>query len=128
MARVDKTESAIGVVRAAIETDFEEDDFDTVIGVGVNASGRVVKGAGQTGIVAVCIPGRTVHRAGQIADMFVRADIVECEGLAAGTKYYADSTGAITSDADAGSVYVGFTVEADRLILNIADAAVPAAA
>lgn len=115
MARVDKTDSAVGVVRAPIAADFAAADFDTVIGVGIDASGRVVKGAGQTGVIGVVIPGRTVYRAGQIADIFKLADIVENDGLAAGTKYYADAAGELsTTNTD---TYVGYTVEADRLIL-----------
>lgn len=116
MARVDKTDSAIGVVRAPIDVDFAAGDFDKVIPCGINAAGHVVKGAGQTGVIGVVIPGKTVHRAGQIADIFIKADIVEVAGLAAGTKYYGSAAGAITTvNTD---TYLGFTVEADRLILG----------
>lgn len=123
MARVDKTDSAVGVVRAATAADFAQADWDTTVPVGLDATGKVVKGAGQTGIIGVVIPGRTVYRAGQISDIFKLADIVENEGLAAGTKYYATAAGELTADADDGeaeptaNTYVGFTVEADRLIL-----------
>lgn len=116
MARVDKTDSAIGVVRAAISADFAQSDWDKVIPVGLNALGRIVKGAGQTGVIGVLIPGRTVYRAGQIGDIFKIADIVECAGLAAGTKYYSDANG-VVSTTNTGT-YLGFTVEADRLILG----------
>lgn len=115
MARVDKTDSAVGVVRAKIAADFAQADWDKVIPVGLDAQGRVVKGAGQTGIIGVVIPGRTCYRAGQIADIFKLADIVENVGLTAGTKYYGSAAGALTTvNTD---TYVGFTVEADRLIL-----------
>lgn len=115
MARIDKTDSAVGVVRAPIAADFDEADFDTVIGVGIDSSGRVVKGAGNSGVIGVMIPGRTVHRVGQIGDIFKLGDIVECDGLAAGTKYYADAAGDLTTvNTD---TYVGYTVEADRLVL-----------
>jgi hypothetical protein len=118
MARTDKTQSAIGVTRAVIDVDFDEADFDTVIGVGINASGRVVKGAGQTGIVGVVIPGRTVYRAGQIADIFGNgSEIVEVAGLAAGTAYFAGADGVIdTTNTDTP---IGWTVEADRLVVTI---------
>lgn len=116
MARVDKTESAIGVVRAVIHADFAQSDWDKVIPVGLNASGRIVKGAGNSGVIGVLIPGRTVYRAGQIGDIFIHADIVECAGLAAGTKYYSDAAGAV-STTNTGT-YIGFTVEADRLIVG----------
>lgn len=116
MARVDKTDSAIGVVRAAINADFAQADWDKVIPVGLNATGKIVKGAGQTGVIGVLIPGRTVYRAGQIGDIFIHADIVECAGLAAGTKYYSDAAG-VVSTTNTGT-YLGFTVEADRLIVG----------
>lgn len=116
MARVDKTDSAIGVVRAAISADFAQADWDKVIPVGLNATGKIVKGAGQTGVIGVLIPGRTVFRAGQIGDIFIHADIVECAGLAAGTKYFADAAGVVSS-INTGTL-IGFTVEADRLIVG----------
>lgn len=126
MARVDKTQSAIAVTRARIAADFDEADFDKVIPAGLDAQGRVVKGAGQSGIVGVVIPGRTVHTAGQIADIFGNGtEIVEAAGLAAGTAYYVDATGAITDAADDGgapavaNTRLGFTVEADRLVVTI---------
>lgn len=118
MARVDKTQSAIAVTRAPINADFATNDFDKVIPVGINASGKVVKGAGQTGVIGVVIPGRTVYKAGQIADIFGNgSEIVECAGLVAGTKYYSAADGTI-STTNTGT-YLGFTVEADRLIVTI---------
>ena len=116
MARVDKTDSAIGVVRAPIAVDFAQADWDKVIPAGINSTGKVVKGAGQSGVIGVIIPGRTVYRAGEIGDIFIHADIVECAGLAAGTKYYSDAAG-VVSTTNTGT-YLGFTVEADRLIVG----------
>lgn len=115
MARIDKTDSAVGVVRAPINADFAQADWDKPIPVGINSTGKVVKGAGQTGVIGIVIPGRTVYRAGQIADIFKLGDIVECDGLAAGTKYYSDAAG-VVSTTNTGT-YLGFTVEADRLVL-----------
>jgi hypothetical protein len=56
---------------------------------------------------------RTKRRAGQIIDIMKIGEIVECAGLAAGTKYYVQADGSI--GATRTEVYVGFTVEADRL-------------
>lgn len=118
MARVDKWHPSVGVTRAPINADFAANDFDKVIPVGINGTGKVVKGAGQTGVIGVVIPGKTVFRAGQIADIFGRGvEIVEIAGLAAGTKYYSDAAGAI-STTNTGT-YLGYTVEADRLKLVI---------
>jgi hypothetical protein len=117
MARVDKTDSAVGVFRADLAADIVTGDLDTVIGVGLNASGQVVKGSGQTGIVGVMVPSKYQSKAGQAVDVFVLADIVECEGLAAGTAYYAAADGTIgTTNTD---VAIGFTVEADRLLVRL---------
>jgi hypothetical protein len=118
MARVDKTQSAIAVTRAPINADFAQADWDKVIPVGINAQGKVVKGAGQSGVIGVVIPGKTVYRAGQIADIFGNGtEIVEVAGLAAGTKYYGSAAGAITTTNT--DTYLGYTVEADRLVVMV---------
>jgi len=118
MARVDKTQSAIAVTRVPANADFAQADWDKVIPVGVNATGKLVKGAGTTGIIGVVIPGKTVYRAGQIMDVFGNgSEIVEVAGLAAGTRYYASAAGAITTTNTDSPL--GWTVEADRLIVTI---------
>lgn len=120
MARIDKTESAVGVVRAPLAADVASGDYGLIFGAGLNGSGRVVKGAGNSGVIGVINPDRTVRKAGKIIDIFKLGDFVECAGLAAGTKYYAnDTTGVISATSGAGTTYVGFTVEADRLVLAI---------
>lgn len=115
MARIDHADSTIGIVRAPLGADIAQGDWDKVIPVGISATGKAVKGAGQTGVVGVIVPGRTVYRAGQIADIMQKGDIVDCAGLAAGTKYYASAAGALTTTNT--DVYVGYTVEADRLVV-----------
>lgn len=121
MARIDKTDSAVGVVRAALNADIDEANFNEIKCVGLNAQGRIVYGAGQTGVVGVIISDRTVRKAGKIADIFVLGDALEVDGLAAGTTYYADPvTGDLTADAGAGAnTRIGFTVEADRLVIRL---------
>ena len=115
MARFDHVDSTIGIVRAPIDTNIAKADWDTVIGVGINATGKAVKGAGQTGVIGVAVPGRTVYRAGQVMDIMQKGDIVDVAGLAAGTKYYASAAGALTTTNT--DTYVGYTVEADRLVV-----------
>ena len=115
MARIDHADSAIGIVRAPINADFVQGDWDKVIPVGITATGRVVKGAGQTGVIGVVVPGRTVYRAGQVADIVQKGDIVDCVGLAAGTKYYSDAAGVVSTTST--GTYIGYTVEADRLVV-----------
>lgn len=119
MARVDKTNSAIGVVRATLSADLDEALIDTIVGVGLNASGQIVAGAAsQSGFIGVILPTKWLSKAGQQADIFKHGDIVECEGLAAGTRYWLTAAGALTPTSAAGLVYAGYTVEADRLILS----------
>ena len=116
MARFDHVDSTIGIVRAPINANIAEADWDTVIGVGINGTGKAVKGAGQTGIIGVAVPGRTVYRAGQVMDIMQKGDIVDVTGLAAGTKYYATAAGELVTVAT-DNTYVGYTVEADRLVV-----------
>ncbi|QPX62558.1 minor capsid protein [Arthrobacter phage Wollypog] len=132
MARIDKTQSAVGVVRAPLNFAIVEADYDTLIGVGLNAQGRIVRGAGNTGILGVINPSKARTKIGQITDIFVLGDAVDCTGLAAGTVYYADGvTGALAAGAAGtgaapgagagstpGSARIGFTVEADRLVIR----------
>jgi hypothetical protein len=132
MARIDKTDSAVGVVRAPLNFAIVPGDYDTLIGVGLNAQGRIVRGAGNTGILGVINPSKARTKIGQITDIFVLGDAVDCVGLAAGTVYYADGvTGALAAGAagtgaapgsgagsTAGSTRIGFTVEADRLVIR----------
>lgn len=125
MARIDKTDSAVGVVRAALNADVAEADYNQIIGVGLNAQGRIVKGAGNSGIVGVIIPDHTRRKAGMVTDIFVMGDAVEVDGLTAGTTYYLDTAGNLTAAADDGGApavpytKIGFTVEADRLVIRL---------
>lgn len=116
MARIDKTDSAIGVFRAPLNAAYT--GAAAPIGVGLNSSGRVVVGAGQTGIVGViCSPYD--KDAGDVIDVLTFGELVEFGG-AAGTVYTANTTtGVITNGAaSATQVPVGFTVEADRLVVR----------
>lgn len=117
MARIDKTDSAIGVVRGRLAAAWVEGDINTLVGVGFNSSGLVVKGGGQTGIVGVVIPTNKWDLAvGTVVDVFTTGEVVECS-LAAGTQYYANATTGVVSSTNTGTP-VGYTVEADRLVLR----------
>lgn len=130
MARVDKTDSAVGVVRGVLAADLVMDDVeDSVIGVGINSTGQVVVGAGQTGIIGVMNPSRFFAKAGRPVDVFKLADIVDIglgandPSLDAGKAVYADNTTGELSHTAAGGTLVGFTVEEDRLIVAVGDGA-----
>lgn len=119
MARIDKTDSAIGVFRAKAAADVaSEADYDKVLGASLNASGQaVLKAAGQTGFVGVCLVDRTKRKAGAILDILTAGEIVEVTGLVAGTQYYLHAaTGALQTTPT--KHYVGHTVEADRLVVR----------
>ena len=119
MARIDKTDSAVGVHRApAAAAVASEADYNKVLGASINASGKaVLKAAGNTGFIGVCLVDRTKRKAGDILDILTLGEIVEVEGLTAGTKYYLNATtGALQTTRTA--IYVGHTVEADRLVVR----------
>lgn len=117
MARFDHVDSTIGMARAALAADVDPADYDLVLSCGLNASGQAVLGAaGNSGFVGVTIVDKTKRRAGQIIDIMADGEIVECTGLTAGTKYYVQADGSIS--AVRSEIYVGYTVQADRLVVH----------
>lgn len=115
MARIDKYNPVGGGFRAAVAGAYT--GAAAPIGVGLDTNGRIVPGAGQTGIIGVlCKPDNAA--ALEILDVMMHGELVEFAG-AAGTVYTANTTtGAITSAAaSATQTPIGFTVEADRLIV-----------
>lgn len=117
MARIDKYQPVAGGFRAPLNAAYT--GAVAPIAVGLNSSGRVVAGPGQTGIVGVvCSPYDKA--AGDIVDVMTAGELVEFGGVA-GTPYTANTTtGVITSGAASETqVLVGFTVEADRLIVRV---------
>lgn len=118
--RLDKTESAIGVTRGTLAADIAEASWGKVIGVGIDSGGLVVKGAGQTGIIGVIVADKTNCKAGMRCDIFGNgSEIVGTDqSLAAGTKYYSEADGDITATVSTNT-YIGFTVEASRLVVTI---------
>lgn len=126
MARYDKYEPMSGGCRAPLAADWLVGDLNKLIGVGLNASGQVVKGAGNTGVIGGLILSKIV-RAGKVVDIMQDGEVVEMNvnhaGIVAGTNYYFDAAGALTATAPtpAGTngVYAGFTVEATRLVMRV---------
>lgn len=121
-ARVDKTHSAVGVVRAPLNADVASGSWNKPLAVGINSSGKAVIGAGQSGIVGVAIFDATNSKAGQPVDIFKLGDIIlsGTDILVAGTNYTANTTTGVISSAaaSASQIQIGFTVEADRLVLK----------
>jgi hypothetical protein len=116
MARIDKTESAIGVVRAALAANYA--GAAAPIGVGLDVNGRVVPGAGVTGIVGLLVQP-SAKNAGDVVDIICSGELVEFAGVAA-TVYTANTTTGVVSSAAASAtqILVGYTVEATRLKLK----------
>ena len=151
--RWDKYDGYIGNFRAPLAANSTDDQANLVLGVGINSSGAAVIGAGQTGIVGVVIlpvgndyisggllPG---PEAGDVVDVGKHGEITNfvltakdsgkfkasTTAPAAGTNYYAHADGTVNATQGADGVYVGHTVEKDRLIVNVVEvAATPAPA
>lgn len=118
-ADYDKYEPYANGFRALLSADFiDSSKFGTPYGVGLDANGRVVIGAGNTGIKGVMILSKK-KKAGAVVDIMTSGEITGFSGVA-GTNYYADpATGAISATNATGKVYVGNTVEADRLVTRV---------
>lgn len=127
MARYDKYDPLSGGFRAPVAGAWASADLAKPFAVGLNASGQVVKGAGNSGILGVLIV-TSVKAAGDIVDVMTHGEIVEATladgttALTAGTAYYgvpADGTLSATATANKK---VGHTVEATRLVVRVASA------
>ena len=120
MPRFDKVEPKGGSFRAPLNFAIAAPDVGVVVGVGIDANGRVVKGAGQSGVVGVICPSNLMA-AGDPIDVMSHGEIVDVS-LAAGTQYFVNtSTGAIETAAPAAGTNkprVGHTVQSWRLIVR----------
>lgn len=123
MPRFDKVEPKGGSFRAPLSYAVVSGEVGTVFGVGINASGQVVKGAGQTGVVGVICPSNPMS-AGDPIDVMTSGEIVDV-ALAAGTTYYINTTtGVLETSAPAAGTNkpkAGHTVQAWRLIVRVRD-------
>jgi len=120
MARFDKVEPYAGNIRARLAADWAAAD-GTAIGVGLDSTGKVVPGAGQTGIVGVVVLVKENKKAGDTVDIMCAGEIVDVNTpaalLAAGTIVTANTTTGVLSVTapSATQAIVGYTVEAGRL-------------
>lgn len=125
MARYDKYEPKVGGFRAPLAADFST-PLSTMRSVGLNASGQVVVGAGNTGLLGILILTKAM-KAGDIVDVMTSGEIVEA-GLAAGTVYYLQGDGTVATTAPAAGaagVRAGHTVEATRLVVRVSPVSIP---
>lgn len=128
MARYDKYEPYGGGFRAALAAAVLEANKNVAYGVGLDTNGRIVLGAGNTGIIGVMI-AHAPRAAGDYVDVMTDGEVADVTGLTAGVKLTANtSTGAISNAATSTTqVPVGFTVEATRIVVRISVSATPAA-
>ena len=117
MSVIDKYDPISGGFRAQLNANYTTPEV--ALGVGLNASGRIVPGNSATGIKGVICMGRAM-RAGEVIDAMTDGEIVEVPTIPGGTNVYAAAAdGALTTTA-AGNTYVGHTVEAGRLVVRVA--------
>lgn len=125
MARYDKYDPYDGGFRAQLASAIADADAWDVIAVGLDSQGRVVPGAGQTGIVGALV-AHGAKKAGDIVDVMTDGEIVEFDvnggTSAAGTRYYGVAASGALSTTDTDTP-LGFTAEASRLIVRVAIAA-----
>jgi hypothetical protein len=149
VSRYDKYDPISGGFRAPLAADLTPNtagEFGPKA-VSLNASGKVVVGtAGTTGLVGILVKnaphlpmGATTAswatagynaaapiglKAGDIVDVMTNGEIVDLAaagitGLAAGQPIYTTAAGDLTNVAT-GNTKVGYTVEADRLVVRVA--------
>jgi hypothetical protein len=117
VTRIDKYEPLTGGHRAILGFTPVTGDLEKIIGVGLDANGRVVKGAGNTGLIGVLVPLTMLRNQGEAVDILQDGDLVECPGLVAGTRYYITADGATVNTTNT-NIPLGWTVEADRLVVR----------
>lgn len=137
MSRYDKYDPKVGGYRAPLAADFPVDLVEHVVGVGHDAQGRVVVGAGANGKCKGVLVLTKARKAGEIVDVMTSGEIVEFgpsdSGSEAGvdfgdpgTDYFTDDAGVVTDTGAAGDWYVGHTVTGRRLIVRFNSTAVAA--
>jgi hypothetical protein len=129
MARYDKYDPKNGGYRATLAADYLPANVEKCLGVGHDANGRLVIGKGTSGIKGVLVLTK-VYKAGTRVDPMTSGEITEfgpSDGTnvpgvdfgVAGTGYYAHDDGTVTATKGTDGVYVGHTVEAQRLIVRV---------
>ena len=136
MSRYDKYDPKVGGYRAPLAADWPANKVEHVVGVGHDNQGRVVIGAGVTGITGVVVLTKA-RKAGEIIDVMTSGEIIEfgpsdagkvagTDFGVAGTKYYSATNGEVTATSAVGKFYVGHTVSGKRLIVRHDSTAVAA--
>jgi hypothetical protein len=125
--RYDKYQPEVGNHRAALAAAWVAANVNRAFGVGLDTNGKVVVGAGNTGIIGIVILSKA-KPAGTTVDIMKFGECVEADvygptntasGFTAGTKVYADNVTGALSLVATGATLVGHTAEASRLIVSI---------
>lgn len=141
--RWDKYDAYVGNFRGPLAANVTlATEANRVLAAGVNSNGAVTKGFGAAGIKGLIIipvgtdmngsllDGGINTQAGDIADVGKHGEITNFATTAtdgtqaaaiAGTNYYGHPDGSVTATKGVDGVYIGHTVEATRLIVNVAD-------
>lgn len=129
-SRYDKYDPISGGFRAALDLDVLAANVGIPIGVGLTATGRIVVGAGNTGILGVFVADK-VKFASDVVDVMTDGEIVDLTSISpgavvapiAGTTYFVNTvTGVLEVAAPlagVNKVKVGHTVEAARLVVRV---------
>lgn len=121
MARYDKYDPISGGFRAPAAAAWAAGSVGVPTGVGLDANGRVVAGAGNTGVIGIVVVDQ-IKAVGDVLDVQTHGEMVDVTGLVAGTVYYVnDATGALEAAAPAAGANktrAGWTVEATRLVVR----------
>ena len=130
MARYDKYAPRSGGFRAPMGITMLAADLNKIFAVGLDSSGRVVKGNGNlTTVVGVLVVDK-VKAVGDIVDVMTDGEIVEAAlsdgttAIAAGIPVYAVPATGLLSVTPTANTKVGFTVEGGviaqtRLIVRV---------
>lgn len=126
-ARFDKYDGMVGGFRAQLNAAItatsgsgSTSQIGVPLGVGINTSGKLVIGAGNTGVVGViCVD--SAKAAGDYVDVMTSGEIVDLDSddFDPGVVYYAHATTGVLSDTDTGTK-VGHTV-VDKSLTGGAD-------
>jgi hypothetical protein len=140
MSRYDKVVPKNGVYRASLAAAFPAHLVEHAVAVGHDENGRLVVGKGQSGVKGVLVLTKA-YPAGKRVDPMTSGEIVEFgpndhiedpdtdTGTAVagvdlgdpGTNYYGHDDGTVTATAGTDGVYVGHTVEGQRLVVRVSN-------
>ena len=113
MARIDKYDPVSGGYRAPLGFTPVLSEVGDVIAVKLDGNGRVIKSTDAVCRGVICLSS-LLNLADKV-DVMTSGEIVDVEGLDAGTDYTAAAAGALAEGTG-----VGWTVEAWRLVVRVA--------